>query len=139
MSFCCGASMLGTTGSLKQAGAMIHRVPLLLCPVCFRVEVHYLVAEEYEIMAAFAMDDGSVELDFEEFVSSDRINGLYENCVNTENENPMTVVNNQINMALDLVAVAHQLNDQDWLHQLHVRLQALSKRKEKLIQKRAKQ
>jgi hypothetical protein len=136
MSFCCGASMLGTSGTMKHAQALIHRVPILLCPVCFRVEVHHQVQIEYEIIAEFAVDDGAVEIDFQEFVNSERFHDLYENCVNTENEDPMHVVTSQIDMALDLMAVAHQLNDRQWLEQLHKRLSALSKRKEKLIQKK---
>jgi hypothetical protein len=138
MSFCCGASMIGTTGTLKYAQTHIQRVPLLLCPVCFRVEVHHLVAQEYEIIAEFAAGDGAVEIDFQEFVNIEDQTGLRENCVNTEEEDPLHVVYTQINMALDLMSVAQQLADESWLQQLKTRLTALSKRKERLLQKRSR-
>jgi hypothetical protein len=136
MSFCCGASMLGTTGTLKTGHTMIHRVPILLCPVCFRVEVHHLIRNEYEILAEFALADGAGELDFQEYVNCDKYPQIFENCINTENEDPLFVVSTQINMALDLMAIAKNTKDDDWLEQLGKRLKALSTRKEKILRKR---
>ena len=136
MSFCCGASMLGTIGTLKTGHTMIHRVPILLCPVCYRVEVHHLIASEYEILAEFALGDGAGELDFQEYVNCDKFPNLFANCVNTEHEDPLHVVTTQIDMALDLMALAKNLNDEPWLQQLFKRLKHLSARKEKILQKR---
>ena len=136
MSFCCGASMIGTKGTLKHLRTQIHNVPLLLCPVCNRVEVHYLIENEYEILADYAHGDRASEVDFQEYVNSNNESKLYENCVNNENEDPMDVVQSQIDMALDLLIVAKQLADEEWEDQLKKRLSTLSKRRHKLSQKK---
>lgn len=136
MSFCCGASMLGTKGTLKQIRTQIHNVPLLFCPVCHRVEVHYMIQNEYEILAEYAHGDDASEVDFEEYVEGKENHKLHENCVNHESEEPMDIVLNQIDMALDLMIVAKQLQDIEWEGQLKKRLEVLSGRRAKLRQKK---
>jgi hypothetical protein len=136
MSFCCGASMLGTKGTLKHIRTRIHNVPLLFCPVCHRVEVHYLVESEYEILAEYAHGDGAVEVDFSDYVDHKSMDELYENCVNNESEDPEEVVKSQIDMALDLLMVAKLLGDAEWEEQLKKRLQMLSHRRSKLKAKK---
>ncbi|CAH0117934.1 MULTISPECIES: hypothetical protein [unclassified Paenibacillus] len=134
MSFCCGASMMGTKGTIKHYRTHIHNVPLLFCPVCHRIEVHHLVANEYEILAEFAHGDGASEVDFQDYVSE--VDGdIYENCVNCENEDPLDVVQNQIDISLDLLTVAKQLNDTHWQMQLKKRLAVMSQRRIRLMQK----
>ncbi|CAM3669807.1 hypothetical protein [Marinicrinis lubricantis] len=135
MGFCCGASMIGTRGSLKHLRTQIHNVPLLYCPVCHRVEVHHEVETEYEILTEYAQADGAVEVDFEDYAPVDHLkDNLFENCVNTEDEPPLTVVNNQIDLALDLLAFAKQISDLKWQEQLHKRLRVLGQKKAKLSQ-----
>jgi hypothetical protein len=136
MSFCCGASMIGTIGTLKYEQVFIHHVPILLCPVCLRVEAHHLIREEYEILAEFAVDDGAYELDFQEYVRLEKQTQLFVNCVNTDFDDPLQAVCNQIDMALDLISFANHLADEAWKEQLYKRLKVLSKRKEKLLAKR---
>jgi hypothetical protein len=135
MSFCCGASMIGTKGTLKHYRTHIHNVPILFCPVCHRVEIHYLIENEYEILADYAHGDGASEVDFHEYVDQDS-KPLLENCVNHENEDPMVVVGNQIDMSLDLLSFAKQLNDEEWVAQLKRRLMVLNGRRNKLQQRR---
>ncbi|WP_010272470.1 hypothetical protein [Paenibacillus senegalensis] len=137
MSFCCGASMIGTKGTLKHLRTHIHNVPILLCPVCHRVEVHYLVENEYDILAEYAHSDQAPEVDFFEYAEHKSGEDLFENCVNTENEDPLEIVLNQIDMALDLLTVAKQFEDEEWMDQLKRRLQILSKRKHRLLQRNA--
>lgn len=135
MSFCCGASMIGTKGTLKHYRTRIHNVPILLCPVCFRTEVHYLVENEYEILAEYAHGDGAAEVDFHDYVDeSDK--ALNENCVNNEDEDPMLVAQNQIDMSLDLLSFAKEIGDSEWQLQLKKRLMVLSQRRHKLRLKR---
>lgn len=135
MSFCCGASMIGSKGTLKHYRTRIHNVPILFCPVCQRIEVHYLVENEYEILAEYAHGDGASEVDFHDYVDeSDK--ELIENCVNHEDEDPMAIVQNQIDMALDLLSFAKELGDGDWEQQLKRRLGVLAGRKLKLRLKR---
>jgi len=136
MSFCCGASMIGTKGTLKHIRTQIHNVPILFCPVCHRIEVHYLVESEYEILAEYAHGDGAFEVDFVEYVDG-KDHLLYENCVNHEGEEPLDIVRNQIDMALDLLSVARSLSDAEWEEQLMKRLQTLSTRRSKLKHKKA--
>jgi len=135
MSFCCGASMIGTRGTMKHFRTFIHNVPILFCPVCHRVEIHHLVEQEYELLAEYAHGDGASEVDFRDYVDQDR-EELLANCVNHEDEDPMEIVLNQIDMALDLLAVAKQLGDPEWEEQLKRRLTALNNRRNKLLQRR---
>jgi len=135
MSFCCGASMIGTKGTLKHFRTHIHNVPIVFCPVCHRVDIHYLVENEYEILAEYAHGDGAVEVDFQEYVVQEG-KALLENCVNHENEDPMDVVYSQIDMALDLLSFAKQIDDMDWQIVLKKRLGMLNKRRNKLRQRR---
>lgn len=134
MSFCCGASMLGTKGSLKHYRTQVHNVPLLYCPVCHRVEVHYKVEHEYEILAEYAHSDGMSEIDFQDFVMEDD-ESIFRNCVNLEDDDPLDLVRNQIDMSLDLLTVAKQMNDTKWEYELKKRLAVMSRRKLKLTQK----
>ncbi len=136
MSFCCGASMIGMKGTLKHYRTRIHNVPILFCPVCHRVVVHYLVENEYEILAEYAHGDGATEIDFSDYVDeSDK--ALRENCVNHDDEDDLQIVQNQIDMALDLMSFAKSIHDEEWVAQLKVRLAVLSKRRRKLLMKRA--
>jgi hypothetical protein len=135
MSFCCGASMIGTRGTLKHYRTQIHNVPLLYCPVCHHTQVHHLIENEYEILAEYAHGDGAAEVDFAEYVDVGEGQRLYENCVNAENEEPMAVVRTQIDMALDLLIVANQLEDHVWSEQLKGRLKVLSEREARLKQR----
>ncbi|MFD2610961.1 hypothetical protein [Paenibacillus gansuensis] len=136
MSFCCGASMIGTKGTLKQMRTHIHNVPLLFCPVCHKIEVHYLAENEYEILAEYAIGDGAPEVDFDDYIDPKADHELYENCVNHEQEDPMEVVRSQIDMALDLLSVAQSLQDAEWEAQLKERLGILSSRRAKLRNKK---
>ena len=137
MSFCCGASMIGTKGTLKHAHTQIHNIPLLFCPVCHRVEVHYLIRGEYEILAEYAESDQAPEVDFEQYVDHEGDRSLYENCVNNEDEDPLDVVVYQIDMALDLLMVAKDLGDEEWQQQLFQRLKVLNQRRNKLLRKKS--
>ncbi|MCM3628887.1 hypothetical protein M3194_16200 [Paenibacillus glycanilyticus] len=135
MSFCCGASMIGTKGTLKHMRTNIHNVPILFCPVCHRVEIHYLIENEYEILAEYAHGDGAAEVDFQDYVEQEG-KALYENCVNHENEDPMEVVLSQIDISLDLLSFAKQIGDEEWENELKKRLGMLSGRRNKLRQRR---
>ncbi|MFD1953536.1 hypothetical protein ACFSL6_04930 [Paenibacillus thailandensis] len=135
MSFCCGASMIGTKGTLKHVRTHIHNVPIMFCPVCHRVEIHYLVESEYEILAEYAHSDGASEVDFQEYVEK-KHPSLYENCVNNEDESPMEIVDSQIDIALDLLTFAKQIGDAEWEQELKNRLAMLNGRRNKLRQKR---
>ncbi|KRE46612.1 hypothetical protein [Paenibacillus sp. Soil522] len=135
MSFCCGASMIGTKGTLKHFRTHIHNVPIMFCPVCHRVDIHYLIENEYEILAEYAHGDCAAEVDFQEYVEQEG-KALLENCVNHENEDPMDVVHSQIDMALDLLSFAKQIEDTEWQLVLKKRLGMLNSRRNKLRQRR---
>jgi hypothetical protein len=135
MSFCCGASMIGAKGTLKHVNTHIHNVPLLFCPVCHRVEVHFRIETEYEILAEYAHSDGAAEVDFEEYAEPFDEAVLFENCVNSESDDPITMVRNQIDMALDLLPIAKALKDEEWEKQLKKRLIMMNDRRNKLLQK----
>lgn len=134
MSFCCGASMVGTKGTLKHYRTQVHNVPLLFCPVCHRVEVHYKVENEYEILAEYAHGDGVASVDFQEYVMEDE-ETIFENVVNVESEDPLVLIRSQIDMALDLLAIAKQIGDAKWERELKKRLAVMSQRRHRLQQK----
>lgn len=136
MSFCCGASMIGTKGTLKHMTTHIHNVPITFCPVCHGIDVHYKAQSEYDILAEYAYGDGAAEVDFEDYVDQDQAS-LLENCVNHENEEPMDVVRSQIDMALDLLSFANHLDDKEWQYMLKKRLQVLGSRRNKLLQRKS--
>jgi hypothetical protein len=136
MSFCCGASMIGTKGSIRHLRTQIHNVPILFCPVCHRIEVHHLVEDEYEILAEYAQGDGATEVDFEDYSDTPLRDVLFENCVNQEHEDPLALVTNQIDMALDLLRVAKAMDDVEWEYQLKNRLRVMSSRRDKLHKKK---
>ncbi|WP_442601648.1 hypothetical protein [Paenibacillus sp. KN14-4R] len=135
MSFCCGASMIGAKGTLKHLRTHIHNVPIVFCPVCHRVEVHYMVEHEYEVLSEYAHSDGAYEVDFVEYVDPEEEEIMFENCISHEDEDPVLVVQNQIDMALDLLSVAKKINDEEWETQLKKRLAALSVRRGRLLKK----
>ncbi|WCK53947.1 hypothetical protein PP175_21910 [Aneurinibacillus sp. Ricciae_BoGa-3] len=128
MSFCCGASMIGTFGSLRHFKTQIHNVPIMYCPVCSRVEVHPEIAEEYDILSEYAHADMAPEVDFREYVSGETVAQIFENCVSIDNGNLLFILRNQIDNALDLMTMAKQLNDEEWVAALKERLTKLSER-----------
>jgi hypothetical protein len=136
MSFCCGASMIGTTGSIRQHRTMIHRVPILFCPICHRVEVHYLAEHDYELVAQYAKEDQVAEVDFADYMKVSSHATLFENCVHIQSDDPIDLMSNQIDMALDLLQVAKALDDVEWEHQLINRLKVISAWRNKMQRKK---
>jgi len=131
MSYCCGASMVGTKGTLKHYRTQVHNVPLLFCPVCHRVEVHYKVENEYEILAEYAHGDGASEIDFQDYVTEDE-DAIFENCISRESEDALVIVQRQIDMSLDLLRLAKELKDEKWESELKRRLAVMSQRRLKI-------
>ncbi len=106
MGFCCGAGMIGATGTIRHNGVLIHNVPLIFCPVCQRVEVHSRVSEEFELFADYAKSDGASEVNFKNYADQDLGNTLFTDCLSMEHNSPVEAVSYQIDMALDLFSVA---------------------------------
>jgi hypothetical protein len=136
MSFCCGASMIGSKGSIRHLRTLIHHVPILFCPVCHRIEVHHLIENEYETLMEYATADGADEVDFERFTHVHSQAALYENCVNQEHEDAMGLITSQIDMALDLLQIAKAIHDVEWQQQLKNRLRVMSHRREQHVRKK---
>ena len=128
MSFCCGASMIGALGSLRHYKTYINNVPILHCPVCNRIDVHPKVEEEYEILCEYALSDDAPEVDFKEYVNSDSLKDIFENCTVVDEGRIDQVFRQQIDSALDLLIVAKQMKDRDWEEMLKARLNRLSER-----------
>lgn len=137
MAFCCGASMIGTQGTLKHVETRIHNVPLLYCPICQKVEVHHSIEYEFEILSEYANGDGALEINFMEYVKPKEFDKLYENCVNHENEEPIIIIQTQIDMALDLLMFAKQVADREWEEELTNRLSILSRQRKHIEEKRS--
>ncbi len=57
----------------------------------------FMVENEYEIFAEYAQSDGVEEVNFKDYVTTDD-SQLFENCINHENDDPLELVRNQIDM-----------------------------------------
>jgi hypothetical protein len=123
--------MIGALGSLRHHKTYINNVPILHCPVCNRIDVHPKVEEEYEILSEYAQTDDASELDFKEYVNSDSIKDIFENCTVVDEGRIEQVFRQQIDYALDLLLVAKQMDDQEWQDQLKLRLKRLNERMSK--------
>lgn len=132
MSFCCGASMIGTKGTLRTGATFIHHVPLMFCPVCQRFEVHYKAEDSYEMLVEYAFEDGAHEVDFDVLARGAELDELFANCSDSMDEPPMVIVHNQIDMALDLLGFAERIGDVEWQAQLKRRLVTLARRQVEL-------
>ncbi|MFM1653733.1 hypothetical protein ACI7RC_16690 [Brevibacillus sp. B_LB10_24] len=128
MSFCCGAGMLGSFGTVRHYKTLVHNVPVMYCPVCNRLEVLPAIEGEFEILVEYAQGDNAPEVDFRDFVSIDNMPHLFDNCTMTDEGNYAEVLKQQIDIALDLMGVAKDLDDSDWRDQLKARLTKLSQR-----------
>lgn len=128
MSFCCGASMIGAIGAIRSEQIVVHHVPLVVCPICHRVEVHHSYKEEYELLVDYAQGDGATHVNFSDYVDCGNANQLMENCISVEESDPEQLYREQIDNALDLLGVAKRLGDGEWEQALKQRLTVLSKR-----------
>lgn len=128
MSFCCGAGMIGAISNLRHYKTRINNVPILFCPVCNRIDVHPAIEEEYEILVEYAHADHASEVDFSDYVGQDTGREVFENCTVIDHGNMEEVLHNQIDIALDLLSVAKNIEDGEWEGQLKNRLQKLSTR-----------
>lgn len=139
MSICCGASMLGTMGSLQHKKTYIHQVPILYCPVCQSVEVHPKVKDDYEILADYALSDQAPEIFFDDYVDLKDMSTIFADCIDVEEMPMMAILKAQIDHALDLLSVAKKLQDSEWKRDLIHRLHVLSDRLKKHQSIQAKQ
>ncbi|GAB7387136.1 hypothetical protein BSNK01_09720 [Bacillaceae bacterium] len=137
MSYCCGGSMIGASGTLRYFRTYIHEVPILYCPVCNRIEVHPAIQDEYEILAEYAHNDHAPEVNFREYVSEETLENLFENCISIDEGDMESLLKQQIDIALDLLSVAKSLDDRDWQEELKKRLGHLSKRLAKWQRKKS--
>lgn len=129
MGFCCGAGMIGSIGTIRHYKTLVHNVPIMFCPVCDRIEVHPAIEGEYEILIEYAQGDQAPEVDFADFVSVDNISEIFENCTMTDEAGSFSeVLKLQIDISLDLLGVAKELEDHEWREALLTRLKRLSER-----------
>lgn len=136
MGFCCGAGMIGATGTIRHNGVLIHNVPLVFCPVCQKVDVHSKVSDEFELFTDYAKKDGVTEVNFQSNGHEAEENTIFSDCLNMDQYTPLEAVAYQIDMALDLFSAAQMLKDQDWCEALKNRLRVLSDYKQKLEKKK---
>lgn len=120
--------MIGALGSLRHHKTYINNVPILHCPVCNRIDVHPQVEEEFEILSEYAQTDDAPEVDFNEYVNSDSLKHIFENCTVVDEGRIDEVFRQQIDSALDLLLVAKQMKDREWEDMLKMRLNRLSER-----------
>lgn len=135
MSFCCGASMLGTLGTLRHHRTLIHQVPLMYCPICQNVEVHPMIMDDFELLAEYAHADDAPEIYFNDYVDVDERQNLFANCISFEDKSGVQAIKAQIDHALDLLGVAKKMKDHEWEKDLLNRLKVLSERLRKHLKK----
>lgn len=120
--------MIGALGSLRNHKTYINNVPILHCPVCNRIDVHPKVEEEYDILTEYAQTDDAPEIDFQEYVNSETLKDIFENCTVIDEGSIDQVFRQQIDSALDLLMVAKSIKDREWEESLKKRLNRLSER-----------
>lgn len=120
--------MIGALGSLRNHKTYINNVPILHCPVCNRIDVHPKVEEEYDILTEYAQTDDAPEIDFQEYVNSETLKDIFENCTVIDEGSIDQVFRQQIDSALDLLMVAKSIKDREWEETLKKRLNRLSER-----------
>ncbi|WP_232696749.1 hypothetical protein [Brevibacillus daliensis] len=128
MGFCCGAGMIGSLGTIRHESVLVHNVPIMYCPVCNRTRVQPALEAEYDILLEYALGDQATEVDFAEFVDTSKFEHLFENCSMTDQGSYVDSLKKQIDIALDLLGVAKQMNDKEWREALVSRLTHLSER-----------
>lgn len=134
MGFCCGASMLGTIGTVRHKQTLIHDVPIYYCPICFSFKVHHEIRDEYEILAEYAHADQAEEVYLSDYVNIEQKESIFQDCIEVDGH-PIDVLREQIDQALDLLAVAKSLQDEEWQKELLYRLTVLSGRLRKELDK----
>lgn len=137
MSQCCGASMIGSTGTLRHYNTYIHQVPIVYCPVCQHMEVHPKVKEEYEILSDYAHSDHAPDVYFNDYVEEKKLENIFEDCFDVQGTSMDDLLRSQIDHALDLVSVAKKLQDTKWEKELFQRLKVLSRRINKRMQRKS--
>ncbi|MFC4076373.1 hypothetical protein ACFOUO_06060 [Salinithrix halophila] len=113
---------------MRQGSTLVHNVPLLYCPVCHQVEVHHAVKEEFELLMEYAQGDRAREVNLKEYIDDSMIAEWKECCTSFQQGQPESVLREQIDMALDLMGVAKQMQDKEWERALKSRLQVLGDR-----------
>ncbi|MGI6127959.1 MAG: hypothetical protein ACOYEF_13570, partial [Planifilum sp.] len=81
--------------------------------------------------------DSAREVNLKDYIDEEMVAEWKENCTSFQDDNPEEVLREQIDMALDLLGVAKQLDDGQWVSDLKNRLQVLSSRLTKLKKKQA--
>lgn len=139
MSFCCGASMIGLIGSIRNHSVLVHQVPLLCCPVCQRLEIHPEIKEEFELVVEYALEDHVKEITLRETITPEMIAEWREHCVSfIGDEDFELTLREQIDHSLDLLSVAKCLSEDDWKEELMQRLSTLTYRLQHLEQQKEK-
>ncbi|WP_025025705.1 hypothetical protein [Caldalkalibacillus mannanilyticus] len=135
MSMCCGASMIGTIGTVKHFNTFIHQVPIVYCPICQSIEVYEKIKDEYDILAEYAQNDHAPEVFFNDYIEYDQLEELFSDCLDVDSKINASFVKKQIDHALDLLSVARQIKDSEWESELFQRLKVLSERLRKYQRK----
>jgi len=132
---CCGASMVGTLGTVKHFKTFIHQVPILYCPICQTIEVYEKIKDDFDILADYAHGDQAHEVYFNDYIEYERLDELFNDCLEIDIQMNGSFLKNQIDHALDLLSVAKKLKDEEWEKDLFHRLRVLSDRLRKSNQK----
>jgi len=81
----------------------------------------------------YAESDAAREVDFAEYIDPSRMEEIFENCISCVSDDPQHILEVQIDMALDLLLVAKQLQDAEWEWILKKRLKVLSEKKQTML------
>lgn len=126
MSFCCGASMIGTIGSIQTERVHVSELPIVYCPVCKGIEIHPRIEDQFHILIEFAEGDRAKSIVFTDFVDLDKIKDLKDVCSSWDTGDHERLIQEQIDHGLDLFSIAKKIGDTEWELELKKRLQFLS-------------
>lgn len=128
MSFCCGSEMLLTMASTRSDFTTILNVPVLFCVICEKLMIHPEIEFEYEVLKDFAMGDRAKEVDLEPYIHPKKKELLYHPAHHVESLRMDKILQDRIDQALDLLSVAHQLDDHSWKKEMEQRLYILNQK-----------
>ena len=128
MSFCCGASKIGVISDIKTNGILIKNVPSLYCPVCKNEESHPKSNDTINFIMSMANEDNLKTISFDYFMNKQDYEELFEDCSTIDNGVGHETIQSQIDIALDLLTFATNIEDLEWEAQLKERLKTLGQK-----------
>ncbi|WP_018132579.1 hypothetical protein [Effusibacillus pohliae] len=124
MDHCCGLTMVARLQNVFTEGSVLMQdVPILFCPTCHHSVIAPEIELDYQIYAHHCATDGIRSASLPDAIGDERILQILDKYPeDIRVATGQRVVQEQIDMTLDLMNFAKQIDDQDWYQELVERL-----------------